>query len=82
MFTRGPGIVLTQVRCWICRLISVDEIKDTLKEQDPNADVEAIIKEIDKDGNGEIDYQEFCEMMPSVSMVEIDCTASKLDTKR
>eukprot|EP01025_Chloroclados_australasicus_P022122 TRINITY_DN2296_c0_g1_i1.p2 TRINITY_DN2296_c0_g1~~TRINITY_DN2296_c0_g1_i1.p2 ORF type:complete len:497 (-),score=108.07 TRINITY_DN2296_c0_g1_i1:352-1842(-) len=43
--------------------ISLDELKVALAQRHKDLDIEAILNEVDKDGNGNIDYEEFCEMM-------------------
>jgi hypothetical protein len=35
----------------------------------PEEEIEKIIDEVDKDGNGEIDYEEFCEMLLKSKLV-------------
>ena len=48
--------------------ISADEVKDVLSSgQDLNDDVWAkVVQEVDVDGNGEIEFEEFCTMMQSM----------------
>ncbi|KAK9857574.1 hypothetical protein WJX84_007746 [Apatococcus fuscideae] len=45
--------------------ITVDELEQALQKHGVNdaADIQQIMKEVDKDGNGRIDYNEFCDMM-------------------
>ena len=49
--------------------LSADEIKDVLcfdSSVDPN-EVQKIIEEVDENGNGEIEFDEFCHMMQKLS---------------
>ncbi|CAG9464081.1 unnamed protein product [Pedinophyceae sp. YPF-701] len=45
-------------------VLSISEITEALKDMNvDDAEVRRIIKEVDKDGNGEVDYEEFLVMM-------------------
>eukprot|EP01025_Chloroclados_australasicus_P050992 TRINITY_DN592_c0_g1_i5.p1 TRINITY_DN592_c0_g1~~TRINITY_DN592_c0_g1_i5.p1 ORF type:complete len:345 (+),score=62.85 TRINITY_DN592_c0_g1_i5:148-1035(+) len=43
--------------------ITLDELQDALANLRKDVDLQSILKEVDKDGNGRIDYEEFCDMM-------------------
>jgi calmodulin len=46
--------------------ITMDQFRDIVAEVDPNlspTDLDGIIAEIDEDGSGTMDFDEFCEMM-------------------
>ena len=46
--------------------ISADVVRDIMREADPNMskdEIEQIIAETDADGSGEVDFEEFKEMM-------------------
>eukprot|EP01026_Neomeris_dumetosa_P039073 TRINITY_DN31_c9_g1_i8.p2 TRINITY_DN31_c9_g1~~TRINITY_DN31_c9_g1_i8.p2 ORF type:complete len:295 (-),score=58.44 TRINITY_DN31_c9_g1_i8:399-1283(-) len=43
--------------------ITIDELKDALHQRGKDIDLQSIIDEVDKDGDGRINYEEFSEMM-------------------
>ena len=46
--------------------ITMAQFRDIIAEVDPkltDEDLDAIIEEIDEDGSGTMDFEEFCEMM-------------------
>ena len=49
--------------------ISKEELKEVLGKEDNKSDAywDAMIKEVDKNGDGEIDYSEFIDMMSNIS---------------
>ena len=50
--------------------LSYDEIKEVLcfDSQVDEASVQKIIEEVDENGNGEIEFDEFCNMMKKLSL--------------
>ena len=66
--------VILNIHCFLFQgFITMAQFRSIIAEVDPNLteeDLDGIISEIDEDGSGTMDFDEFCEMMMSTAEEE------------